>query len=229
MRYGCVALVFCAVSVGACSSNAEISSVRSLEPVFPELTVSKVEPVFVHEGKASYYADSFHGRRTASGERFSQRKLTAASRKFPLGSRVVVTNAENGKSVEVVINDRGPYVKGRVIDLSRKAAQELDMIEDGVVDVRVEAKPSTQPTRRLRNRLTEMVAELAPAADPDPPVPPLSTEFTSLDPAPLDFAPIEPVIAESAPEESSPNRRMTLADETTADETTVAERPDGAE
>lgn len=219
MRYGCVALAFCAVSVGACSSNAEISSIRSLDPTFPELTVSKVEPVFVHEGKASYYADSFDGRRTASGERFSQRKLTAASRKFPLGSRVIVTNADNGKSVEVVINDRGPYVKGRVIDLSRKAAQELDMIQEGVVDVRVEAKPSTQPTRRLRNRLTEMVAELAPAPDSEPPVLPLSTELTTLDPAPT-----EPVIVEAAPEGGNPGRRMTLAEETT-----VAERPDGAE
>ncbi|WP_448204619.1 septal ring lytic transglycosylase RlpA family protein [Azospirillum sp. sgz302134] len=174
MRCGCVALAFCAVTVGACSSNAEIASVRSLEPTFPELTVSKVEPVFVHEGKASFYSDSFSGRRTASGERFSQNKLTGASRKFPLGSRVVVTNADNGKSVEIVINDRGPYIKGRVIDLSRKAAQELGMIEDGVVDVRIEAKPSTQPNRHLRTRLTEMVAELSPPADTPSPILPIA-------------------------------------------------------
>lgn len=194
-----------------------------MEPAFPELTVSKVEPVFVHEGKASYYADSFDGRRTASGERFSQRKLTGASRKFPLGSRVIVTNADNGKSVEVVINDRGPYVKGRVIDLSKKAAQELGMIQDGVVDVRVEAKPSTQPTRRLRNRLTEMVAELAPAADPEPPVLPLSTELMPIEPAPIEPVTVEPLTIEPATAEDA-DRRMALAEETT-----LAERPDGAE
>ncbi|WP_286192194.1 septal ring lytic transglycosylase RlpA family protein [Roseomonas genomospecies 6] len=122
----------------------------------------EIEPVYVHEGKASYYADFFHGRTTASGERFSQNRLTAASRRLPLGSRVTVTNADNGRSVEVVINDRGPYVKGRVIDLSRKAAHELGMIQDGVVDVRVEARPSDQPSRSLRQRLERMVAALDP-------------------------------------------------------------------
>ncbi|MDQ2101683.1 septal ring lytic transglycosylase RlpA family protein [Azospirillum isscasi] len=132
-------------------------------PIVPE-----IEPVYVHKGKASYYADFFHGRTTASGERFSQNRLTAASRRLPLGSRVTVTNADNGRSVEVVINDRGPYVKGRVIDLSRKAARELGMIEDGVVDVRVEARPSDQPSRSLRQRLERMVASLYPNRDSAP-------------------------------------------------------------
>ncbi|NUB27557.1 septal ring lytic transglycosylase RlpA family protein [Azospirillum brasilense] len=136
-------------------------------PVVPD-----IEPVYVHKGKASYYADFFHGRTTASGERFSQNRLTAASRRLPLGSRVTVTNADNGRSVEVVINDRGPYVKGRVIDLSRKAATELGMIEDGVVNVRVEARPSDQPNRSLRQRLEQMVAALYPDRKPvtEPPV-----------------------------------------------------------
>ncbi len=125
------------------------------------------DPVLVHHGKASYYADHFNGRRTASGERFSQRKLTAASRVLPLGSRVLVTNPGNGRTVEVVINDRGPYVRGRIIDLSRKAAQALDMIEDGVVDVRVEASPSSQPNSRARRRLVEMVARLPEAEEGD--------------------------------------------------------------
>ncbi|MGR0185001.1 septal ring lytic transglycosylase RlpA family protein [Azospirillum aestuarii] len=131
-----------------------------------------IEPVYVHKGKASYYADFFHGRTTASGERFSQNRLTAASRRLPLGSRVTVTNADNGRSVEVVINDRGPYVKGRVIDLSRKAAGELGMIEDGVVNVRVEARPSDQPNRSLRRRLENMVAAVYPDRKPasEPPV-----------------------------------------------------------
>ena len=176
MRYGCIALAFCAVTASACSSSAEISNVRPLDLAQPELnassesTGSKVEPVLVHEGKASYYADYFDGRRTASGERFSQRKLTAASRTLPLGSRVLVTNAENGRSVEVVINDRGPYVKGRVIDLSKKAARALGMIEDGVVDVRVEAWAEPTPVfprnRRPRDEApAPMVAELGAPED----------------------------------------------------------------
>lgn len=174
MRYGCVALAICAVSVGACSTNAQIASAPLLpqdfdvEAISSQPIVSEIEPIFVHEGKASYYADFFHGRTTASGERFSQNRLTAASRRLPLGSRVTVTNADNGRSVEVVINDRGPYVKGRVIDLSRKAARELGMIEDGVVDVRVEARPSDQSNRSLRQRLERMAAALHPDRKPAP-------------------------------------------------------------
>ena len=170
MRYGCIALAFCAVAASACSSSAEIAGTRSLDAAdlesnsSSELNVSKVDTVLLHKGKASYYADYFHGRRTASGERFSQHKLTAASRTLPLGSRVLVTNADNGRSVEVVINDRGPYVKGRVIDLSKRAARQLGMIEDGVVNVRVEARAEPQPVfprnRRPREEASPMVAEL---------------------------------------------------------------------
>lgn len=188
MRHGCIALAFCAVSASACSSNAQIATIRSLEPAQPQLNVSKVEPVLAHEGKASYYSDSFNGRRTASGERFSQHKLTAASRKFPLGSRVLVTNADNGKSVEVVINDRGPYVKGRVIDLSKKAAQQLGMIEDGVVDVRVEAQPVFPRNRRPREEASPMVAEIASPAEGAVAALPVATDF------PIDFP--EPAISD---------------------------------
>jgi rare lipoprotein A len=97
--------------------------------------------VFVQHGAASWYGPRFHGRRTASGERFDQNELTAAHRSLPLGARVTVTNLENGRSVDVAINDRGPYVRGRVIDLSKAAARELGMVRDGVVLVRVEATP----------------------------------------------------------------------------------------
>ncbi|MBP2315733.1 septal ring lytic transglycosylase RlpA family protein [Azospirillum soli] len=158
-------LAFFAMSVGACSSHAQIATTEKPTESLSTVIVSKSEPVFVHEGKASYYADSFHGRRTASGERFSQRKLTAASRTLPLGSTAIVTHADTGKSVEVLINDRGPYVKGRVIDLSRTAAEAIGMIDDGVVRVRVEARIPTQPERQLRKGLTRMVAELPPAPD----------------------------------------------------------------
>jgi len=157
-----------AAFIGALSSHAQADPTRKREESYPMHVVSKSDPVFIHKGKASYYADAFSGRRTASGERFSQRKLTAASRTLPLGSKAIVTNAGNGKSVEVVINDRGPYVKGRVIDLSRSAARAIDMIDDGVVGVHVEAKLSTQSDHRARKELTKMVAELPPPHDRDP-------------------------------------------------------------
>jgi rare lipoprotein A len=89
-------------------------------------------------GIASYYGGKFHGRKTANGERFDMNALTAAHKTLPLGTKVRVTHVKTGKSVVVRINDRGPFIKGRVIDLSRRAARELDMIHSGVARVRVE-------------------------------------------------------------------------------------------
>ena len=94
---------------------------------------------FVEEGIAAYYATAFHGRRTASGSIYDERDLTAAHRTLPFGTRVRVTHLANGKEVVVTINDRGPFKKGRVIDLSREAARRLDLIRDGVARVRVES------------------------------------------------------------------------------------------
>ncbi|MGF7230895.1 septal ring lytic transglycosylase RlpA family protein [Arachidicoccus sp.] len=88
-------------------------------------------------GKASYYAGKFIGRKTANGETFRKRKLTAASKTLPFGTRVKVTNLSNGRSVKVRINDRGPFVKGRILDLSWKAAKRIDMLDAGVVSVRL--------------------------------------------------------------------------------------------
>lgn len=89
-------------------------------------------------GYASYYGADFHGRKTASGEAYNMYKLTAAHRSLPLGSRVRVINLENGRRVEVRINDRGPYVRGRIIDLSRQAAKKLGMLKKGIARVRLE-------------------------------------------------------------------------------------------
>jgi len=89
-------------------------------------------------GKASWYGGDLHGRRTASGKRFDQNRLTAASRTLPLGSRARVTNLDNGRSVEVEITDRGPFARGRILDVSRAAAHALGMVEDGTARVRVE-------------------------------------------------------------------------------------------
>lgn len=94
-------------------------------------------PRIIEQGKASYYADYFQGRKTANGEKFKQRKLTAAHKTLPFGTRVKVVNLKNGKSVKVRINDRGPFVEGRTIDLSKKAARKLGMVADGVVPVKI--------------------------------------------------------------------------------------------
>ena len=89
-------------------------------------------------GTASYYGARHHGKRTASGEPFDQHGLSAAHRQLPFGTRVLVTNLSNNKSVVVRINDRGPHTRGRLIDLSRKAAQQLDMLSTGTAKVRVQ-------------------------------------------------------------------------------------------
>lgn len=89
-------------------------------------------------GMASYYGNEFHGRKTANGERFDQGKLTAAHRTMPFGTRVKVTNTQNGKSVVVRINDRGPFAKGRIIDLSSSAFKSIAYLGAGVVPVRVQ-------------------------------------------------------------------------------------------
>jgi len=86
-------------------------------------------------GRASYYGYGFAGRKTASGDRFHPEELTAAHRFLPLGTKVRVTNLNNGRSVLVTINDRGPYVRGRNIDLSVGAARELGMLSCGVTQV----------------------------------------------------------------------------------------------
>lgn len=97
----------------------------------------------VEKGQASYYADKFHGRATASGEKYDKRKFTGAHRTLPFGTVVRVTNTATGQSVDVRINDRGPFKAGRVVDVSRAAAEKLGMIQAGVINctVQVVSKP----------------------------------------------------------------------------------------
>lgn len=92
----------------------------------------------VQTGKASFYADKFEGRPTASGEKYKHSKLTAAHKSLPFGTKVRVTNIANNQTVEVIVNDRGPYVDGRIIDLSKSAAQQLGFVNLGLADVKVE-------------------------------------------------------------------------------------------
>ncbi len=93
---------------------------------------------FEQEGLASFYADKFEGRTTASGETYDHLKMTAAHLTLPFNTYIKVTNLENQKSVVLRVNDRGPFVKGRIIDVSRSAAEELDFVETGLVNVKVE-------------------------------------------------------------------------------------------
>jgi rare lipoprotein A len=89
-------------------------------------------------GMASWYGPQYNGNPTASGERFNQNDLTAAHRTLPFGTKVRVTRLDTGRSVVLRINDRGPFVRGRIIDVSKAGAKKLDMIREGVVKVRVE-------------------------------------------------------------------------------------------
>jgi rare lipoprotein A len=88
-------------------------------------------------GMASYYSESYNGKKTANGEIYNSSKLTAAHKTLPFGTKVKVTNLSNGKSVKVRINDRGPFISGRIIDLTRAAAEEIGMLNAGVVKVKI--------------------------------------------------------------------------------------------
>lgn len=105
----------------------------------PKTVTGKPSRPGVQEGYATWYGGSLHGGPTASGERFNKNAMTAAHRSLPMQTRVRVTNKRNGRTVDVRINDRGPFGnRSRIIDLSEAAARKLDMIEAGVVPVRVE-------------------------------------------------------------------------------------------
>jgi rare lipoprotein A len=124
--------VVTAVLLSACASPPT-PPVQSPPPAPPPAPAPYVEM-----GQASWYGPSHHGRRTASGERFDMNAMTAAHRTLPFDTVVIVTNLENQRSVRVRINDRGPYVKGRILDLSAAAARSLGIRMDGVAQIRLE-------------------------------------------------------------------------------------------
>ena len=114
------------------TSNARISGCRGGGPA-PEPPA----PAIYEEGTASWYGPGFDGRPTASGEPFSARALTAAHPRLPFGTRVRVINVENQREVVVRINDRGPFTRGRIIDVSQAAAEALDFVRAGTASVRL--------------------------------------------------------------------------------------------
>jgi peptidoglycan lytic transglycosylase len=115
------------VLVSGCASQRSSTSGARLQPGTDQI------------GTASYYARSFHGRKTASGERYDMNRLTAAHRTYPFGTALRVTNLGNGRNVVVRVNDRGPFARGRILDLSFAAARRLDMVRSGTARVRLEA------------------------------------------------------------------------------------------
>ncbi len=114
------------------------------------------KPTFFKEGIASWYGPGFHGRRTANGERYNQNALTAAHKSLPFDTKVRVINLTNDKEVIVRINDRGPFVRGRIIDLSKKAARQIAMLGSGTARVRIETiepkKEATDEHVRISDR-----------------------------------------------------------------------------
>ena len=132
------------VAMASVPVPAPASDIPSIAPPLSIAPAVEREPRTVlrrHRGQvgdASFYDASFNGRTTASGDTYDERKLTAAHPTLALGTRVRVTNLENEKSVVVVVNDRGPYVTGRIIDLSRRAARLLGFVDDGTTRVRVQ-------------------------------------------------------------------------------------------
>jgi rare lipoprotein A len=115
-------------------AQPDVASARSSKNLSPRYEVAQNQLV----GLASYYGAKFHAKRTASGEKFDNNALTAAHKTLPFGSRVKVINPRNGLSVIVRINDRGPFVKGRIIDLSKAAARKVGLSHQGTLSVRLE-------------------------------------------------------------------------------------------
>jgi rare lipoprotein A len=110
----------------------------------------------VQTGKASFYADKFEGVQTASGEKYKRKKLTAAHKSLPFGTKVRITNLANNNTVEVIINDRGPYVEGRIVDLSKAAAEKLGFINQGIAEVKLEVidpgdGKASEPEKRIEH------------------------------------------------------------------------------
>jgi rare lipoprotein A len=141
--FGCgsAALIFLAFVIG-CSVPPSKVTVR----LAPENRLSQT-------GIASWYGPGFHGKATASGDIYNQADLTAAHQTLPLGTAVLVTNLENGSSTQVMINDRGPFAKGRIIDLSYAAAQSIDMVGPGTALVRVDIIDSPTRIQTIRSSL----------------------------------------------------------------------------
>ncbi|MDD4569707.1 MAG: septal ring lytic transglycosylase RlpA family protein [Tepidanaerobacteraceae bacterium] len=137
-----VLFCFCGPTKGGQSDEYVIpvyDSIKETEPYLPVKNhIQFTQSTGIMVGKASWYGPGFHGKTTANGETFNENALTAAHKELSFGTKVLITNLNNGKSTIVTINDRGPYIEGRDIDISRAAARQVGMIDAGVVDVKME-------------------------------------------------------------------------------------------
>lgn len=146
--YRCAAFALLAVILTACSTAPRESRAPSDGWIGQPYTVKGVryqpraEPNYDAVGIASWYGGKFHGRKTASGQRFDKNALTAAHKTLPFGTRVKVTNLRTKRSVVVTINDRGPFVHGRIVDLSQRAAEAIGLRHTGTGKVRVQVVSS---------------------------------------------------------------------------------------
>ena len=184
-RAGFALLVIAACGAVSCGKRATRVSV----PAVPPASTAAIEPARIgseETGIASWYGIPYHGRRTASGEIYDMEQPTAAHRSLPFQTWVEVTNLENGKRVDVRITDRGPFVGGRIIDLSHRAARDIEMLGPGVVKVRlkvIEAPTDLPPPIEVpANRPGEAIAQAdgpaqasmpSPTSGPDQPPEPL--------------------------------------------------------
>jgi rare lipoprotein A (peptidoglycan hydrolase) len=155
-----------ALLLGGCALTSNREATPPAPAAVPDAVPNAQGPTVEQVGNASWYGPAQDGKETASGETFDQNKLTAAHPTLPLGTKAVVTNLENGKSVEVTINDRGPYAKGRKIDLSRAAARQIGMSTRGVAKVKIETKARRHATKKT----PPTNPDTPPAASPDTPV-----------------------------------------------------------
>lgn len=130
---GCLRIVVILLTLMSCTPSPRYTSVKR-----PPRESSPENPKQEHEGLASYYGAEFHGRQTANGDIYNMYAMTAAHRTLPFNTWILVTNLDNGKQVTVRINDRGPFIKGRIIDLSYGAAQKIGMVGIGTAKVRLE-------------------------------------------------------------------------------------------
>ncbi len=128
-------LFFTMLFISNCSAEARFSSRGSQQDSLVEIVENKSESVYI-SGECSYYGKKFHGRKTANGETFDMYGFTAAHRTLPFGTLLEVENLQNGKKVIVRINDRGPFKKQRILDLSYAAAKELDMLKSGITVIK---------------------------------------------------------------------------------------------
>ena len=176
--------------------------------VFAGFTISNEE-----YGIASYYDDSFQGSETASKEKYDKNKLTGAHKEFPFGTLVKVTRLDNKKSVRVRINDRGPYIKGRIIEVSRKAAAQIDLLEDGITKVKIEVVGMARAEE----------PESATSVTPPPPAPKEEPAVSIETPKPDDFDQSEALAQQrKAAEAEAARKAKEAADKKAAEERAAA-------